>query len=116
MEVMYSRKEGRRYEVYGFDVENKMALCFDSAQAARSNGHGWCKICYKSLIPEKYFNKSSGEYMSVSEKNSIKRKLKLVAATWECTDGRQFDHSEIDDAIDYQSALLKEEASDDQAL
>ena len=107
MEVMYSRKCGKRYEVYGFDVEHNMAICFDPEQASRSNGQGWCKISYKHLVPEAYADKITGQFMSKTERNAIKHNLKLVSAVWECTDGTQFDHSQIDEAIEYQKSLMK---------
>lgn len=106
MEIMYSRKCGKRYEVYGFDVEHNMALCFDPELASRSNGQGWCKILHKILVPEAYADKITGQFMSKTERNAIKHNLKLVSATWECSDGKQFDHSQIDEAIEYQKSLM----------
>lgn len=106
MEIMYDRKTGRRYEVYGIDVDHKTALCYDSSQATRQNGAGWTKISIKPLIPEAYFDKVSCTYMSKTERNEIKSNLKLVDAIWECTDGTRFTHEAIEHAIDHQRQLL----------
>lgn len=106
MEVMYDRKTGKRYEVFGFDVDHLTALCFDGDQASRSGGNGWKKIPAKTLIPEEYANKTNGSYMSKTERNEIKHSLRLVDAVWECTDGRKFTHKAIDDAIEHQRQLM----------
>lgn len=102
MEVMYSRKAGKRYEVYGFD--DGMAVCFDPELAARSHS-GWCKIKYKDLIPEVYAD--NGKFMSKTERNNIKHKLRLLYAEWACTDGMTY--TSVNDAIEHQKSLMEDE-------
>lgn len=106
METMYYKKTGRKYEVYGFDVEHGMALCFDPNAPATGKGNGWVKVATKSLIPEAYTNKADFSFMSKTERAEIKHHLKLVDAIWECEDGTRYTHAAIDDAIEHQRQLM----------
>lgn len=113
MEIMYHRKNGKRYEVYDYITEgHTYAICYDTDQAGRC-GQGWCKMRLKDLVPEAHANKTTGQFESKTERNKIKSKLTLVAATWRCTDGTLFDHSMIDDAIEYQKRLMESESECD---
>ncbi len=103
---MYDKKNNRKYEVYGFDVEHGMALCFDANIPATSKGSGWVKIATKSLIPEAYTNKANASFMSKTERADIKHHLKLVDAIWECEDGVKYTHAALDDAIEHQRQLM----------
>ena len=109
MEVMYHRKNGKRYEVYHYLTDNghTVAMCFDTEQAGRCNGAGWCKVRLKDLVPEAHANKTTGEFQSNTERAKIKRQLKLVHATWACTDGRLYDHSAIEEAMEHQKMLME---------
>ena len=106
MEIMYEKKGGHRYEVYGFDVDHGMALCFDPNIPGAGKGSGWVKVAIKSLIPEEYTNKSNTSFMSKTERADIKHRLKLVDAIWECEDGKQYTHAALDDAIEHQRKLM----------
>jgi len=109
MEVMYHRKTGQRFEVYAFDADHNAALYYDPCLASNNGGNGWQKIQTKFLIPEAYTNHVDGSFMSKTERNDVKSHLKLVDAIWECTDGTQYAHSQLDYAINHQRNLLKEE-------
>lgn len=107
MEIMYMRKTGRRVEVYGFDVDHGNALYYDPNVAATNGGNGWQKVPYKQLIPEAYVNKKNSTFMSKTERNEVKARLKLVDAIWECEDGTKYTHAAIEDAIDHQRKLME---------
>lgn len=109
MEVMYNRKTGDRLEVFGFDVDHSVALYYSPALAATNGGNGWQKIQCKLLIPEAYADKSNGSFMSKTERNDVKSHLKLVDAVWQCTDGLCYTHKAIDEAIEHQRQLMKED-------
>ena len=108
MDVMYHRKNGKRYEVYQYMVidNHNYALCYDTNQAGQC-GQGWCRILLKDLVPEAHANSATGQFMSNTERSKIKRNLKLISATWQCTDGRTYDHSLIEEAIAHQKALME---------
>ncbi len=107
MEVMYHRKNGKRYEVYDYITDkHTIAICYDTAQAGQC-GQGWCRIPLKELVPECHANKTTGQFESNTTKNAIKRNLQPVA--WRCSDGTIFDHSKIDEAIEYQRTLMTTE-------
>lgn len=111
MEVMYHRKNGKRYEVYDYitdEGKHTYAICYDTDQAGRC-GQGWCKMRLKDLIPEAHVNKATGAFESNSSRAKAKKQMKLVAATWECTDGLRYDHSQIEDAIAHQLDLMRAE-------
>ena len=107
MDIMYHRKTGERIEVYGFDVDHAVALYYDPKIAKGNGGNGWQKIQTKLLIPADYFNK--GSFVSKTERNAIKSKLKLIDAIWECEDGTRYDHASLEDAIEHQRELMKED-------
>lgn len=107
MEVMYHRKNGKRYEVYDYITEegkHTYAVCYDTEQAGRC-GQGWCRMRLKDLVPECHANSITGQFMSKTERNAIKSRLEIVSATWRCTDGTLFDHSLLDEAINHQKNL-----------
>ena len=108
MEVMYHRKNGKRYEVYQYVMIDKhsYALCYDTDQAGQC-GQGWCRMRLKDLVPEAHANPVTGQFISATERNKIKRNLKLVAATWQCTDGLRYDHANLEDAIAHQKSLME---------
>lgn len=107
MDIMYMKGSQKPLEVYGFDVEHGTALCFDPSIPASNKGSGWLKIQTKQLIPEKYVNKTDATFMSQTERNQIKRQLRIVNATWECTDGQTYDHEHIEQAIAHQREITK---------
>lgn len=107
MEVMYHRKNGKRYEVYDYITEegkHTFAICYDTEQAGRC-GQGWCRMRLKDLVPAAHANPITGQFMSKSERNRIKEKLQIVSATWKCTDGELYDHSMLNEAIEHQRNL-----------
>lgn len=108
---MYHRKNGKRYEVYEYRTEgaHTVAVCFDTEQAGRNNGAGWCRVRLRDLVPEAHANKATGEFQSNTERAKIKHQLKLVYAIWECTDGRRYDHSAIEEAMEHQKILMEAE-------
>ena len=106
MDIMYVRKTGRRYEVYGYDPCTKQAICYDPSQASTNGGNGWTRVPMKTLIPEAYVDKTNFVFRSKTERNEIKSKLKLVSAIWETEDGQQFAHENIEEAIAHQKELM----------
>ena len=110
MITMFNKKTNSNVEVYAFNIDNSMALCYNPSQAANNNGNGWQKCSVKNLIPLGYVN--NGEYISKTERNNAKSQLKIVDAVWRCTDGMCFAHSNIEKAIDHQRELIKKENAD----
>lgn len=110
MDVMYHRKNGKRYEVYDYVTTDKhtFAVCFDIEQAGRCNGAGWCRMRLRDLVPEAHVNKVSYEFMSNTTRAKIKHELKLISAEWQCTDGTVYTHDKIEDAIAHQKQLMEE--------
>lgn len=111
MEIMYNRKNGVRYEVYGIDVDHGVAMCYNSSLAHKSNGNGWEKVQMKLLIPEDFYDGANKKYVSKTERNEVKSHLKLVDAVWETTDGQRYTHAGLDTAIDHQRKLLAADAA-----
>lgn len=65
--------------------------------------NAFVKYGWKSLVPVDY---NFEGILSKTQRNKIKSFLKLVDATWECTDGIQYTHTSLEDAIKHQEALL----------
>lgn len=107
MDVMYLRKSGERVLAFAFDVERGLATIFVPGTAASTpnNGGGWKRVKQSELIPEEYYNKFANAFQSKTEKNKYKSRLQLVSATWRCTDGAEYDHSELEEAINHEREL-----------
>lgn len=107
MDVMYLRKSGQRVLVFAYDVERGLATIFDPGMAASTpnNGGGWKKVKQSELIPEEYYSKPSNCFQSKTEKNKYKSRLQLVTATWRCSDGSEYDHADLEDAISHEREL-----------
>ena len=108
MDIMYNKKLNTQVEVYAFDVDHGVALFYDPRIARGNGGNGWQKCPIKQIVPVEYVT-SNGEYISKTERNKVKSRLKLVDAIWECEDGKRFNHQNIEDAIEYQRELMKED-------
>lgn len=105
MEKMYFKKHNCLVHVYNiYQDKHLMALIWSPGDT--SNGSGWMKVRAKELLPMEYFNGSSG-FESKSYRNRIKSRLTLVKATWECTDGTQFDNA--NEAIEYEKQFYEAE-------
>lgn len=103
---MWNRDSGRNVDVYSIDYEKKIAYCFDPYLCQQQNGNGWQSIKLGKLVPYPY----AEDYktgMSKTTRNKIKSFLTLTNAIWTCTDGMDFDHAHIEDAIQHQAELLK---------
>lgn len=105
---MFYKKDNAFVEVYNFFTKNgkSMALIF-SPSAQGKQGNGWIEVKPSQLIPEEYCNPDVLKgFMSKTERNKIKKRLKLTSAIWTCSDGTDF--SNIEDAICYEKKIMEE--------
>lgn len=93
--------------VYEIDMVNMMAVIFDEA-TYRQNQGGWRKVKLNKLIPVDVPNDPS-EMISKNQQAKAKKRMKLVDATWETSDGDQWDHTLIGDAIKHEIELMNKE-------
>lgn len=96
-------------EVYEFHTEvngSFTAFCYIPVLGGQQDGQGWQKVKMSKLIPYPYAE-TYKTGMSITEKNKIKRMLKLTYAEWTCTDGNVFNN--VEEAIDYQRKLIENE-------
>lgn len=96
----------------GFNKAGKMtAIIYSPNLAAKNDGYGWCPVKIGSLVPLDCVD-SNGKFVSKTQKNKVKRMLKLNKAEWVCTDGTTFEsysedgHSGLEKAIEYQSGII----------
>lgn len=99
---MRRRKDGEVVRVY--EVKDGMALIFSASQYQRDGG-GWQKIKMTQMIPIE-FPVNKNEYVSKTMRNKAKERMKLVDATWETTDGKQWAHKDIDAAIEHELEIM----------
>lgn len=105
MEKMYFKKHNCLVHVYSiYQDKHLMALIWTPGDT--QNGSGWMKVRAKELLSMEYYNGSSG-FESKSYRNRVKQRLTLINATWECTDGTQFDN--VREAIDYEKVIYEHE-------
>lgn len=107
MERMYYKKHNCIVDVYGvFQEEHMMAIIYSPSTAGNQNGNGWMKVRAKELIPEQYFDVSSG-FISKSYRTRIKDRITLTSATWMTSDGKYFDN--MDQAFSHEELLYSNE-------
>ena len=109
MVEMYRKSDGSKIGVYHIDADKRVALCYDQCLAAKQNGNGWTLVSLNRLVPAEYFNQQTQSFMSKTEHNKIKSMLTLVSATWRCTDGSEYDHTNLEHAIAHQKELIEKE-------
>ena len=62
------------------------------------------------------FPLNSKDYVSKTKKNKAKARMQLLDATWRTTDGRLWNHSDIDAAVDHELALMESEGHIDETV
>lgn len=102
----------RREFVQVYAIQDKNALIFDPAVAAKNNGHGWITVNVNSLIPEEYadMNSKSGFISKSEEKKQAEARIILVSNTgntWECSDGLFYTGK--DSAVKHEILLIRQE-------
>ena len=107
--TMFDRTLRVDVDVYKFSSDNKTALCWNPALAAKQSGNGWIEMSRKRLIPYPYAEMFKMGIESKTELNKIKERLTLSDAIWTTTDGQQFSHKDLNVAIRHQKRLLEEE-------
>lgn len=107
---MTERNTGNIVRVYQFLVDNgnPKALVFDPAFAGKQNGNGWRFLTMKTLIPKDYAGED-GKFQSKTIKNKAKDRMTLVDAIWRCTDGTEFKHADLEQAITHELELMEKE-------
>lgn len=85
----------RREFVKVYSIQDKVALIFDPAVAAKNNGHGWITVSINSLIPEEYadIRSRSGFISKSEEEKQAKKRICLLNEeenVWKCSNGTSF--------------------------
>lgn len=112
---MVFKSTGERVRVYAIhnDGPNRsVATVFVPSFAAKSKnaGNAWQTVQMSRLIPVDCWDGEA--FISKNEKNKIKSRLKLISAEWECTDGTIYKHENLEEAIEYERALMKGEVKE----
>ena len=94
---MRIKKTGASVDVYGFTDSN--AICFDLGKYKNQN-QGLLLISLGSLVPYDAYIKKENNIGT----RSAKSRVKLVCATWICTDGQIYDCH--DDAIEHETQIM----------
>lgn len=98
---MRMKKTGDGVEVYGF--VNDKAVCFDLGKYKNQN-QGMFLTDLKALVPYDAYVKKENKISDAS----AKARIKLVSATWACSDGEQFTCHE--DAANHEIQIMLKEA------
>ena len=111
-EEMRLKKTDETVRVY--DITDGVAIIFDPSLYQRQN-NGWAKVKASQVVPMD-FPLNSKEYVSKTKKNKAKARMQLLDATWRTTDGRLWNHSDIDAAVDHELALMESEANQNEEV
>lgn len=104
-EEMRLRPSGSIVKVY--DIHDGMATIFDKEQFMKSD-QGWSKVKVSKLVPME-FELHCQDVISNTSKNKARKRMHLEAATWKTSDGIEWDHSEIETAIEHELMLMEQE-------
>lgn len=105
---MKLRTSGETVRVYNFVKSDTDSVYIFVPSMHQKCNNGWQKVKMSKLIPMDM--SVNGTLMhSKTEKNRAKSMLKLVAATWQTTDGLQYPHMLLDMAIEHQLNIMNNE-------
>lgn len=107
--TMWCKMTNTDVDVYEMNVNDKNCLVYNPQIAGNQCGNGWVVVARKNLIPYPYAETYKIPAMTKTKYNKAKSHLHLLDAIWETTDGTQFDHEHIEDAVMYQMELDKNE-------
>ena len=107
-ELMRVRKTAEIVRMYSLDMSRKMALCWNERLYQSQNGNGWIEIPYKNLVPMEY-EANPKDYVSKTQKGKAKKRLKLIDATWQTSNGTLYPHSALDIAIEEELEIMEKE-------
>ena len=97
---MRIKKTGAGVDVYGF--VNGQAICFDLGKYKNQN-QGLLLINLGSLVPYDAYIKKENDIGT----KSAKARVKLISATWVCTDGEVYSCHE--EAINHETQIMLKE-------
>jgi hypothetical protein len=106
---MRRKKDEAPVRVYSISPDG-IATIFDIG-AYKNTGNGWQKIGITKLIPMD-MPLNHKEVITKTLKNKAKDRMKIVDATWETSDGQQWTHAEIENAVMHEIELMKNEVTD----
>ena len=106
--VMRINKTNEPVRVYAW-LPNGEALCFVESEYAKQGAGGWRQIKTNKLRPDDI--PVSEQYVSKTQQNKAKKRMKLIDATWETSDGKQWTHTDIEKAVAHEYNLMSEEQS-----
>ena len=104
-EEMRLRPNGSIVRVYA--IEGDTATIFDKEKFMRDN-QGWTKAKVCKLVPME-FPLYNQDVISQSIKNKAKKRMHLEEATWKTSDGKLWEHKDIEDAITHEIELMNKE-------
>lgn len=102
-EEMRLKKNGQVVRVY--NISEGMATIFNPEMYQKVN-NGWDRIKVSNVVPMDY-PVNSDEYVSKTKKNKAKSRMQLVDAAWRTTDGIEFKHENIEEAIAHELELME---------
>lgn len=107
-EEMRIKKPGNVVRVY--DITDGMATIFNPEMYYKVN-NGWMKVKASNLVPID-FPINSADSVSKTKKNKAKERMTLVDAVWRTSDGIDWQHCEIEEAILHEISLMEAECFD----
>ena len=109
-EEMRLRPNGEIVRVYSIDASTGNARIWCASQFMKSD-QGWQTVKSNKLVPVD-FPLHSELHLSNTKKNNAKKRLKLVDAVWETTDGLTWSHEHLEDAVVHEAELMKKESEE----
>ena len=103
---MWNKQTNCDVDVYEMNINDKNCLVYNPQIAGGQSGNGWQIVARKNLIPYPYADTYKIPAMTKTKYNKAKSCLHLVDAVWEATDGTQFKHKQLEQAVEHQMELM----------
>ena len=102
---MKKRKTGEIVRVYS--IYENMAVIF-SPGLYKANGNGWERLKLSQLIPMD-MPLEHKDAISKTDQNKAKERMKIVTATWITSDGKLWNHTDMEESIAHEIELMRKE-------
>lgn len=104
--VMRINKTNEPVRVYAW-LPNGEALCFVESEYAKQGAGGWRQLKAGKLRPDDI--PMAEQYITKTQQAKAKKRMKLIDATWETSDGKQWTHTDIEKAVAHELDLIHNE-------
>lgn len=99
---------GTKEKVRVYHIDNCGTATIWSPSQYHKGAGGWLRLPLTKMMPVDFAPGGENE-ISMTQKNKAKKRLKLLDAVWQASDGSIYPHKELDDAIRHELDIMQKE-------